>query len=157
QTRLHALWSLEGLGALSEADLARALADEKVPVRVHALRLAESRLDTSTRPRDQGLNPGASGPRVRFQLAFTPGATQDPRAVAVLARLARESAGDPWIRTAVLSSASETSGELLVALLGERGDPARAGSADFVASLASVLGSRKRPAELGRVFSALAE
>src|SRR5262249_31420164 len=47
QARVHALWSLEGLGALSEADLVRALGDPSSRVVEHAIRLAEPRLKMS--------------------------------------------------------------------------------------------------------------
>ena len=42
--RMHILWALEGLDALAEDDLLRALADPSPGVREHAVRLAEPRL-----------------------------------------------------------------------------------------------------------------
>src|SRR5262249_9869148 len=42
--RLHALWALEGLGALKTADISTALADRTPGVREHAVRLAEPRI-----------------------------------------------------------------------------------------------------------------
>src|SRR5262249_20026496 len=45
--RLHALWSLQGLEALEDDDLAAGLADPVAGVRAHAVRLAEPRLGRS--------------------------------------------------------------------------------------------------------------
>lgn len=47
-TRLHALWALEGLGRLNDADLSAALASTDPKLRAAAVRLAESQLKTST-------------------------------------------------------------------------------------------------------------
>src|SRR5262249_7432539 len=41
--RLHALWSLQGFGQLSDTDLSRALSDPMGGVREHGVRLSESR------------------------------------------------------------------------------------------------------------------
>src|SRR6185503_8042966 len=56
---------------------------------------------------------------VRFQLAFTLGEINDPRAADTLATIAAHDAADPWIRTAVLSSAANTSDQLLARLLAD--------------------------------------
>ena len=56
--RMHALWSLEGLGSLRERDLLRGLGDPEAGVRVHAVRLAESRLESFPRPVPEGFGPG---------------------------------------------------------------------------------------------------
>jgi mono/diheme cytochrome c family protein/glucose/arabinose dehydrogenase len=48
RARLHALWTLEGLGALDAALVARALRDPAPPLRANAVRLAESVLKART-------------------------------------------------------------------------------------------------------------
>lgn len=102
--RLHALWSLEGLDALDDADLLAALADPAPGVREHAVRLAEGR--TALRSPLLALARDPS-PRVRLQVAF---AADDAGA---LAEIARQDAPDEWIRAAILSSAVKGAGELL--------------------------------------------
>ncbi|HVW35745.1 MAG TPA: PVC-type heme-binding CxxCH protein, partial [Pirellulales bacterium] len=115
--RLHALWSLEGLGALAASDLLAALADTAPGVREHAARLAESRLRQSPELLERVLAlAGDSDLRVRFQTAFTLGEIDDERVVGALARIARQDAADPWVRAAVLSSSTGRAGELLHAL-----------------------------------------
>ncbi|HEX8202254.1 MAG TPA: hypothetical protein VF590_17385 [Isosphaeraceae bacterium] len=78
--RLHALWSLQGLEALTDDDLQAALADAAAGVREHAVLLAEPRLDRAPRLCDRVLGrAGDPAARVRFQVAFTLGEVADPR------------------------------------------------------------------------------
>src|SRR5206468_1238958 len=93
--------------------------------------------------------------RVRFQVAFTLGEMKDARAVAALAGLARRHAGDVWMRTAILSSAAESADRILVALFQDQAFAGGAGAA-MVEQLATVVGARNRPAEVGRVLVAIA-
>jgi putative membrane-bound dehydrogenase-like protein len=74
QARLHALWSLEGLKALREEDIAVALADRSAVVREHAVRFAEGKLTRHPELLAKVM-PLATDqePRVRFQVAFTLG------------------------------------------------------------------------------------
>src|SRR5262249_31956938 len=51
QARVHALWTLEGLKALDDALIEKALQDREALVREQALRLAEARLASSGRLR----------------------------------------------------------------------------------------------------------
>ena len=155
--RLHALYTLRGLGALREPEIASALDDSSAGVREHALRLAEPQLARSQKLRDKvmALADDANA-RVRFQCAFTLGETDDPRAAAALARIAVRDAGDVWIRTAVLSSALNLAGGMIEQLVA--GDAAFAASASgqqFLRQLASLVGSRNQPAEVRKVLKAV--
>ena len=160
--RLHALWSLEGLKSLGDEDLLVALEDAAPGVREHALRLAEPRLDRAGPLRDRVLAlADAPEARVRFQAAFTLGEFDDPAAIDALARIARRDAGDPWIRTAVLSSAWRNPLALWERLLAEEGgaaDPSFATSRDGLAllrTLAFVVGARATPQEAARAIGRL--
>ena len=77
--RLHALWTLEGLGALEAADVERALKDSHAGIREHAVRLSEGFLPKLEAPL-LALKSDPE-PRVQFQLAFTLGQLKDPRAL----------------------------------------------------------------------------
>lgn len=115
--RLHALWTLEGLGELADDDLARTLVDPAAGIREHAVRLSESRLSYSSKL----LEPVAAladdpSARVRFQTAFTLGEVTDPVADAALVRIARRDGADPWLRTAVLSGMATRADRTLAAL-----------------------------------------
>ena len=79
-TRVNALWSLEGLEALRDEDLAMALSDPAPEVRAQAVALAARRLDRSPdlleRVLDLADDPDS---RVRFRVALALGDTSDPR------------------------------------------------------------------------------
>jgi putative membrane-bound dehydrogenase-like protein len=154
QARLCALWSLEGLGVLSDEDLQRALRDGTPQVREQALVLSEPRLDTSTALLGAVLRllPDEQ-PRVRFQLTFTLGASRHPRAVAGLTTLAQDIGGDPWLRAALLSSAVDSADDLLTHLISLRGAPDT--NLELLGPLAAITGARDRPEEVGRVLGAL--
>src|SRR5262249_44366609 len=72
QARLHALWSLHGLNALTDHMVARGLADETSGVRENAVRLAEPWLEKSAALLDKVLSlTNDADARVRFPVAFT--------------------------------------------------------------------------------------
>ena len=150
--RLHALYALDGLGALSEDAVIRALGDADPGVREHAVRLSErlvaGRAVTDTlwtalrqRARDEH-------PRVRYQLAFTVGELdREDRLDVLLALLARDG-DDPWMRAAALTSLREGSADVFGSLI--TGDPASASPSRRVllADLLRILGARNRGREL---------
>lgn len=118
--RLHALWALEGLGALGADDLQRALKDPEAGVTENAVRIAELHLAQFPEliPALAALadHPNA---KVRFQVLLTLGEIQsdaksadaqsaDAKSADVLK--ARETIlfkdmRDPWVQTAALTSA----------------------------------------------------
>jgi len=111
QARLHALWTLEGLAALDPQMVIAALKDTHPRVREHALRLAEPfRTAPGVVSAVLALRSDPEA-RVAFQLAFTLGEFKDPRALSALTELARERAGDPWFRAAILSSLNDTASD----------------------------------------------
>jgi putative membrane-bound dehydrogenase-like protein len=102
--RLHALWTLDGLAALRDEDLVRALADVHAGVRENAVRLAEGRLGTSALLVEHVLARHLDeAPTVRLRAAIALGHVGDPRAVDALAAIARRDGDDRWMRAAVLS------------------------------------------------------
>jgi putative membrane-bound dehydrogenase-like protein len=157
QARLHALYSLAGLNALSDQDLALALADTKPALREHAVRLAEPRQQANRALREMvySLADDANA-RVAFQVAFTLGEVRDLGAAPVLARLARRQVADHWIATAVLSSVADSADRLLVELLHDPAFAASRPGAELIGQLAEVVGVRNHPHELERVLQAAA-
>src|SRR6185369_4397112 len=105
EARVQALHILDGLGALPEALVTRALQDQSPAVREHALQLSESLL-----PHSPGLTRAAIAladdpePRVRFQCALSLGEATGDRVVAALASIAARDLDDKWARAAVLTS-----------------------------------------------------
>jgi putative membrane-bound dehydrogenase-like protein len=160
QTRVGALWSLEGLKALRDEDIRIALIDPVSQVRATAVHLAGQRLDRSaelvTQIAAHARDPDA---RVRFQAALALGNSHDLRVIPALLEIARADAANRWIRTAVLSSCGETADDLLCELWNGP-DPHDATVAQFRAELldqlAQIVGARNQPPELNRVLAYLA-
>jgi putative membrane-bound dehydrogenase-like protein len=116
--RIHALWTLDGLGGLDDAAVSKALQDPHAAVRENAARLAEARLGTSAEVLPHVLRlAGDEDVRVRFRAALALGETGDPRAVEALASIARRDGAQQWTRAAVLSSVREHSNEFLRAFV----------------------------------------
>ena len=118
--RLHALYTLDGLGALTSTEVVKALGDSSYAVRMHGLRLADRWLKTREDVLVTVLSmSGDTDPKVRLQLAMSLGETSDPRAFDTLLELARTRGDERWMRAAILSSVRESAGRLLVAILNE--------------------------------------
>ncbi|MEK6239008.1 MAG: HEAT repeat domain-containing protein, partial [Planctomycetales bacterium] len=99
--RLHALWTLEGLGALSAATLEVALADSHSGVRRNAVRIASRVVVDVNLLARLADDPDA---KVRLELASTLGTHDSPAASAALAELALGSSQDRYVTAAVMSS-----------------------------------------------------
>ncbi len=160
QTRVGALWSLEGLRALRDDDIGKALGDPVPQVRAHAVQLAARRLNQSPMlvARIVVLSRDAD-PRVRFWTALALGNSHDPCVVPALQQIARTDGANRWIRTAVLSLCAETAADLLCELWKDAVPPEAStttGRAEILAQLAQCVGAHKQPAELSRVFDQLA-
>ena len=158
QARLHALWTLEGLGALAAAHVRAALADEHAGVRRNAVRLAESFMPE--------LAAGIvalqddSDPKVRFQVALSLGEVEG--AVKPLAAMAARYSSDPWMRAALLTSIGERPWAALNRLILAHGDffaagPEEEAHQDFLRSLAAQIGANPGRDQLVALLQALGD
>ena len=123
--RLHALYTLDGLDALAEAYVLRALDDQDPGVREHGVRLSE-RIVAAHGLSDalwRRLKARVDDPdlRVRYQLAFTLGEIQHPERNDALVRLIKKDLDQPWMHAAVLSSLAEGTGEVFSSLAAQPG------------------------------------
>lgn len=140
-SRLHAMWTLEGLDALQPAIVREAMRDDEPRVREHALRMAEPFL-----PELGGsvvARTGDSDVRVRFQLAMTLG--EIPGNHRPLAQLAASDGEDPWFRAAIVNAAGSRALRVLTRMLvRHRGFFADAteGRREMVSELARSIGVR---------------
>jgi putative membrane-bound dehydrogenase-like protein len=121
--RVQALSVLDGMGALSTASLLQALGDVEAQVRRHAVRLCETRIATQPDVAEACLK-RASDPifTVRYQLAITLGAWNDPRAAAALGSLARSDMQDKWMRAAIVASSAQHPMDVLAKVMEAPGD-----------------------------------
>lgn len=157
--RMHALYALAGLSALTEEVLIDRLRDEDAGVREHAVRLAEPLAETPKLA--AALLAMIDGDlRVRYQLAFTLGELASPERWAALAALARRDAGDRWMRLAIQSSLSRGADEVARRLAADRGFRQTATGRSFLQTLAQQVGIAHRAEEarvLLKVIDGLAE
>src|SRR5262249_38045763 len=159
QGRVHALWTLDGLSALTDSEIQQALHDPVPEVREQALRLSEKRLHSSRELQTAVASLADDvSPHVRFQLAFTLGEIDTPASVTALAKIARRDVEDEWTQSAVLSSASHTAPALLEQLVQDRSlitspNPSRL---RFLTRLASLVAARGDDQLLARALRLLA-
>ncbi len=139
--RLHALWTLDGLGALSAEVVLSALESEIPELRENAVLLAESRLEEAPRLVDAVIGRADDpNPRIRFRVALALGSVPAARSLAPLMTLLGNDGGDEWMRLAVLSSLGDGAKAALAAATDSRTPPAPGilasldGLADLVAA-----------------------
>jgi putative membrane-bound dehydrogenase-like protein len=158
QARLHALWTLDGLGALTAEHVQKALADKDPNLRRNAVRLAE------------GFQPELAGailalkddsdPKVRFQVALSLGNVQG--AVKPLAAMAAQYSADPWMRAALLTSVGQQPWSMLNRLIlahadfFKSGDDAE-GRQAFLKALAAQIGANPGRDQLTLLLQALGD
>jgi putative heme-binding domain-containing protein len=104
ETRLHALWALEGLESLDDGLLVAALGDADPRVREQAVLLAERRSTPAVVAAAVELAADAD-PQVVLQVALSCGEWREPAAAEALLAIAARHAGDPLVRSAVGTSA----------------------------------------------------
>ncbi|MFN0108935.1 MAG: PVC-type heme-binding CxxCH protein [Blastocatellia bacterium] len=114
--KVHALWTLEGLSALDESLVLKALKDQHPRVREHAVRLSENFAKSKAIQSAALAMAGDADARVQFQTAFTLGEMKDTRAMDVLADLAMKQADNQWFRLAALSSVNDSAAQFFALL-----------------------------------------
>ncbi len=156
QARLHALYTLEGLGVLDPASVEHALGDPHFAVRMHAVSLAERWLNERTSLADKVLKlAGDEHARVRLQVALTLGEMKDPRAPETMMLLAGRDGSDPWVQAAILSSAANSAGRLIEQIFRR---PASAGEGrSLIRAAASIVGAKHDDEEIGGLLAVLAQ
>ncbi|MCH7825722.1 MAG: hypothetical protein IH849_13050 [Acidobacteria bacterium] len=116
--RLHALWTLRGLGALGVDEIQSALADSSAGVRENTLVLAEAHLRGSAELQSAvAAMADDPDPRVRMQVALTLGGTSGPETREGLKAILRRDAERRWTRYAVLAGLHDGAGDVLRSLL----------------------------------------
>ncbi|MEX2299301.1 MAG: PVC-type heme-binding CxxCH protein [Bryobacterales bacterium] len=155
--RLHALWTLQGLGTLDEALLEDALGDRSPAVREQALRLAEDVLD---RPRFERAvfrlidDPDA---RVELRAAGALAGLEGAKAFAKLQQVALRHIESPWFQTAVLSSSPQRAPAWFSFLRQQREALASpsAEKENFFRTVAAIIGARASDREIAAVLGAV--
>jgi len=152
--RLQALCALAGLRALTPALLEDALHDPWPALRRHAIRLSEPLLKTphlGAAALQLMHDPDVT---VRYQLALSLGAWDDPRAGLALAQLAQTDLAEKWMRAAVLSSASRFPAIILGGVLTTPADAPDRG--EMIEQLIATAVGSEDPLDLKRVLELIA-
>jgi putative membrane-bound dehydrogenase-like protein len=154
--RLHALWTLDGLQALSPRMLLTATADAHAGVREHAVRLCEQYLMTTPKLFDAVAQLAADKDyRVRLQVAFSLGEAKPGDALAALSGIAATGGIDRDLQNAVLSSVGKTADRLTASLLDDDQRLRRARASGMLQELLKIVGADKQTAPAVRVLNAL--
>jgi len=118
ESRLHALYLLQGLDALTTEDIWKALNDPHEVVRRRGVAFAEPLLALVppfvTHVMDLADDPDHG---VRFQSALALTASADSRAISALVRILSRNVEDKWTRAAVLGAITQREGEFFRAWL----------------------------------------
>jgi putative membrane-bound dehydrogenase-like protein len=153
--RLHALWTLDGLGKLETTVVERALEDPEAGVRENAIRLVEPRLASNPQLVEKviALERDADE-RVQFQLLLTLGGIDTKSSRTAQDRLLARRLDDPWMQIAALSASSDRAAALFRTAVAQA-DKQSTARATFFHQIAAVIGARQRPNELRDLLLAL--
>ncbi|MEX2113979.1 MAG: PVC-type heme-binding CxxCH protein, partial [Pirellulales bacterium] len=154
--RMHALYALAGLSALTPETLMARLGDENPRVREHAVRLSETLAAESSALRAR-LFALANDPdlRVRYQLAFSLGELDDAARYPALAAIARENGADKWIRLAVFSSLGHGAGDVFQLLASDTTWRRTDQGKSLLGELSGMIGRQNDRAATARLVAAL--
>jgi putative membrane-bound dehydrogenase-like protein len=153
--RVHALYTLAALDALTPTDVIRAVDDFRPEPRENAAILAERFAVDEAVLDALGRLCNDHEPRVRYQAAFSLGYFSQPRVVDLLVRLARQDAADRWVRLAILCSAAGRAPALFTALMQQGPWHNGAGARDLLGQLARQIGAAGQQAGIDPVIQAV--
>lgn len=159
QGRVHALWTLQGLNALTDEALAQSLKDAHPAVRQHALQLSEGRWLRSPLLREAILAQAKDAELpVLFQAALVLAEAKDADARQALARIALAGASDDWVRLGVLSGIADSALPFLEAVIAADPKclslPDRHG-AELLAQIGGIIGTRGKNVEINACLNFL--
>lgn len=152
--RLHSLWTLEGLNALTVDIIEKALRDEAPGIRRDAIRLAERFMDRSDAlKRDLYAMANDPNAQVRYQLLNTLGYLNSNRAWEVRKQLLFQDIGDKWMRIAALTAEDVEPNHLLKAVMNHYGkDNSAAGSLAMTQRLSKYMSASGTQQEIATLF-----
>ncbi len=155
--RIHALWTLEGMGALNEQTVMKALDDPQAKVRSAAIRMAEELFKTPAKSevlaRLVGMSQSDLDADTQLQLAFTLGQTNDPTAEQGMANIAKNSCQNPFVREALISGLVVRELEFLEKLLADKDwGEARPGRSELLKGLAQCVFTERKAKGVERLL-----
>lgn len=143
--RLHAMWTLEGIGQLTPALIEQALKDPVAGIRENAIKLAELHFLNAPELQNVLLSlKGDTDAKVRYQLLCSLGSVNTPQAAQVRNELLFRDLNDEWVQVAALSASSSQTVSLLTAVIDsfKQNVPAYA---SLIKRLSAMIGAREKP------------
>jgi putative membrane-bound dehydrogenase-like protein len=160
--RLHALWTLDGLGHLDSSLVLQALSDPEPGLRENALRMSDARLAKDASLAAAVVDRAGKEPDggVQFQLLETLGSLHGAEAEAAQSSLLFAHIDDQWMQRAALTAGPDRAAKYLARALAP-GSTVTAtdtpGRRDFFFATGVVLGARHEKAELHEAVGAVAD
>ncbi|HEX4945608.1 MAG TPA: c-type cytochrome [Blastocatellia bacterium] len=153
RTKLHALWTLDGLDALDAATVTEALNDGMPDVRAAALRLSERWLGEPNHPLQTAIMKCMAEPSwiVRRQLAATLGALPPAARLEPMGKMLEQYASDPILVDLVISGLAGQEATMLNSLL------AKKGSKDAIEMLTAAISKARNPAATQKLLELAAD
>ena len=156
EARVHALWTLEGLGALTAPLIEQALGDRAPGVRENAVRLAELHHGREPRLVEALLAMEETDAHVRYQLLCTLGEIETEAARSRRRELLFEDVEDPWIQVAALSAHDVDAPALYELAIDRLTDQETEARKTFFRRIGALIGVRQQSAAARRVVRASA-
>ena len=157
RTKLHALWTLDGLDAIDQESVERALSDPKAEVRASAVRLAERYLPSANASITKSVLALASDKNwnVRRQVAASIGELPSSARNEPAIQLLKKFGADPMMVDAVISSVPGAEEAVLTGVMQKDGGQPIA--TDAVTALAAAITRSADVATVQRVFALVAD
>lgn len=149
--RLHALWTLEGLGELRFEHIQQALKDEEAGIRENAVKLAEIHLKDYPQLNNSLLSmQNDTDPKVRLQLLLTLGYIDTKESTIARNKLLFKDINDKWVQIAALTAVSSQTESVLQNVINKyRSDiPAYASLVQRTSTMIANRGDQKAIAQL---------
>ncbi|PYT68891.1 MAG: dehydrogenase [Acidobacteria bacterium] len=156
--RVHALWTIDGLGKLEPSLVTKALSDPVAGVRENAIRLAEPYLAKSPElTRKLTEMAGDPDAKVRFQLLCTLGFIDSPDAAAAQNKLLADGVEDPWMQVAALTAPPRRALPYFELAVSRFADNETKGRREFFHQVGSVIGMKADAKEMRRLLATVAD
>jgi len=159
--KLHALWTLEGLGKLDSSLIEKALAHSEAGLRENAIRLAEPRLANEPQLTQKLiLMTNDTDARVRFQLLCTLGNIRSEETRRATNDLLLRGLEDRWVQAAALSASSGNAIRLFALATSGPGKLVQTetkGRANLIRQVTAVIGRRQKESEVRWVLRTVAQ
>ncbi len=160
-TRLHALWTLEGIGQLDAATLANVIEkDTDTKIRAAAIRLSEPSLKTDKEKLLPKLTALAMSKdlNIQVQLAFTLGEINDPSAEVAMMTLLKNAGTNGLIRDALISGLSLREANILDRVFENQAWKQKfAGGDAFIGALGKSIFQQAKSANVNRLLEKIAD